>query len=57
MLDIVDIKVAAKKKQIEFYVKGQYIYCRDCQNGETVAVKDDIPVEKFKKDADGGFYG
>lgn len=38
MLDIIDIRKAAKDNKIEFYIKDEIIYCKDTQNGETVRV-------------------
>jgi hypothetical protein len=38
MIDIVNIRTAAKDGKIEFYIKDDIIYCRDTQNGECVRV-------------------
>lgn len=43
MIDIVEIKVAAKKRQIGFYAENNKLYCKDKQNGECVYLGDFYP--------------
>ena len=46
MIDIVDIKYAAKQGEIEFYIKDNNILCKDIKSGEVVMVSDNKLEQK-----------